>query len=159
MEKVLVYADGACHPNPGVGGLGIVIIYEDGRRDECSQGFYNSTNNRMELLGVIKALQLLKLKENIKIEVFSDSKYVVDSINKKWLDRWEKNNWKFKLNGKKEVKNKDLWKFLFKLKDKHPTTFTWVKGHAENINNNRCDILASKAIKSNKLYEDIGYII
>ncbi len=152
MKIVDIYTDGACSGNPGQGGYGIVMMY-NGARKEVNKGFVMTTNNRMELLAVIDALSLLK--EPCKVRLYSDSKYVVSAIKEGWLIGWIAKNWK---NSKKEpVKNIDLWKELIPLIEKHEVEFIWVKGHADNVENERCDELAREAIKNNQLIVDKGF--
>ncbi len=152
MKIVDIYTDGACSGNPGEGGYGIVMLY-NGARKESNKGFKLTTNNRMELLAVIDALNLLK--EPCKVNLYSDSKYVVQAITDGWLVGWVQKNWK---NSKKEpVKNIDLWKQLLPLLNKHEIEFIWVKGHADNIENERCDELAREAIKNLVLNVDEGF--
>ncbi len=152
MKIVDIYTDGACSGNPGQGGYGIVMMY-NGARKEVNKGFVMTTNNRMELLAVIDALSLLK--EPCKVRLYSDSKYVVSAIKEGWLIGWIAKNWK---NSKKEpVKNIDLWKELIPLIEKHEVEFIWVKGHADNVENERCDELAREAIKNNTLIVDKGF--
>lgn len=146
--SVLLYTDGACSGNPGPGGYGLVLIFGELRK-EASQGFRMTTNNRMELLAVIIGLESLK-KVNSVVTVYSDSSYVVNAVNKKWLFAWEKNNYKKRLNP-------DLWKRFLIVYRKHVVVFKWVKGHAGNIENERCDELAVKAISLNNLSVDIEY--
>ena len=136
MKKVSIYTDGACSGNPGPGGWGAVLIYGEKKR-ELSGGAPQTTNNRMELTGVIEALTTLT--EPCDVTLYSDSKYVTDAINKRWLDSWVAKNWKKKDGA---VKNPDLWQQLLPLLEKHRVAFVWVKGHAENEYNNRCDELA-----------------
>lgn len=143
-----IYTDGAASGNPGPGGYGIVMKYKN-QRKELSQGYRLTTNNRMELLGVIVALEALK-KENSEVRVYSDSKYVVDAINLGWVHGWVK-------KGFKDKANPDLWKRLLLSYQKHKITFVWVKGHASHTENNRCDELAVAASKSNYLLIDEGY--
>lgn len=143
-----IYTDGACSGNPGPGGYGIVMKYKD-QRKEMSQGFRLTTNNRMELLSIIVALETLK-KENSDVVVYSDSKYVVDSINLGWVHGWVKKNFKDKANA-------DLWKRFLEISPRHQIRFVWVKGHASNRENNRCDELAVAASKSRHLIVDEGY--
>ncbi len=157
--NVDIYTDGACANNPGRGGYGIVMMYKDKNnlmhQKEFSKGYKLTTNNRMELTAVIDALNLLKKPCNIKL--YSDSKYVVDAINQKWLEGWQNKNWK--LNTKNPVKNIDLWKkYLIASKD-HKIEFIWVKGHASNKYNELCDKLAVKARESNSLSDDEGFEI
>lgn len=136
MKQVSIYTDGACSGNPGPGGWGAILIYKENRR-ELSGGEVETTNNRMELTGVITALQTLK--EPCEVTLYTDSQYIVNAINKKWLAGWKAKNWKRK-DG--ELKNIDLWQELDRLLSVHSVTFNWVKGHAENELNNRCDALA-----------------
>ncbi len=135
MKKIIIYTDGAAKGNPGKGGYGIVMKY-GAYRKEFSEGFRKTTNNRMELLAVIVALE--NIKKKCPVEIYSDSKYVVDSINKRWLFGWVKKNFKGK-------KNKDLWQRYLKIHYKLDIKYIWVKGHANNIENERCDELAVAA--------------
>ena len=161
MDKpiVKIYTDGACANNPGKGGYGIVLMYQknDGSlvRKNLSRGFEMTTNNRMELLAVIDALNVLK--KPCKIELYSDSKYVVDAINQKWLEGWVSKNWK--LNTKNPVKNIDLWKKLIDAMKPHSIEFIWVKGHASNEFNNLCDKLAVEARSASCLEIDEGFSV
>lgn len=136
MKQVTIYTDGACSGNPGPGGWGALLLYKDTVR-ELSGGEEHTTNNRMELLGAISALSALK--EPCEIELYTDSQYIANAINKGWLSGWKAKNWKRK-DG--ELKNIDLWQELDKLLNTHTVTFHWVKGHADNKFNNRCDELA-----------------
>ena len=136
MKEVIIYTDGACSGNPGPGGWGAILRYKDKFR-EMSGGEAQTTNNRMELLGAISALSALK--EPCRVELYTDSKYLSDAINKGWLKGWKAKGWKRK-DG--ELKNPDLWQELDRLLSLHTVTFNWVKGHAENEYNNRCDELA-----------------
>ena len=142
MKEIKIYTDGACSKNPGPGGWGAVLIYKSHRK-EISGADAQTTNNRMELTAVIKALECLK--EKCKIELFTDSKYVCDSIKKGWAESWRNNNWK--KSDKKPAINADLWEILLNLISKHDITFNWVKGHAGNIENERCDGRATSEIK------------
>jgi len=153
MKSVAIYADGGADPNPGVGGFGLVLIYGEHRK-EVAKGFRYTTNNRMELLGVITGLEMLK--ERCQVAVFSDSKYIVDSVNNGALQRWSENDWKLSLT--KSAKNKDLWKRLLSFLDKHEVTFHWVKGHSGQEENEKCDRLAMMARQSKELFEDEGYV-
>ncbi len=144
---IKIYTDGSSRGNPGPGGYGIVLLYKD-RRKELSQGYKLTTNNRMELLAVIKALEALK-KNSIDITIYSDSKYVVESVEKGWIWNWEKVNFKKK-------QNQDLWKKFIPLYKKFKIKFEWVKGHSGNIENDRCDTLANEA-QERKLLTDKGY--
>lgn len=141
MEEVIIYTDGACSGNPGPGGWGSILMYKD-KIKEISGGMKDTTNNVMELTAVIEALKLLKFNCNVKL--YSDSAYVVNAFNQKWVYGWMKNGWK---NSNKEpVKNKELWEELYSLTKIHNVEFIKVKGHADNKYNNRCDELARKAI-------------
>ncbi len=142
MEEVTIYTDGACSGNPGPGGWGALLMYK-GTKKEISGGKENTTNNVMELTAVIEGLKLLKYP--CKVKLYSDSAYVVNGFNQKWIYGWIKNGWK---NSSKEpVKNKELWQELYDLTKVHEVEFIKVKGHADNEFNNRCDELARKAIK------------
>ncbi len=149
MKELDIYTDGACSGNPGKGGYGAVLLYK-GARKELSQGYKNTTNNRMEMLAVIKALEALKVP--CKVTLYSDSKYVVDSIIKGWVYGWKKKNWI--KSDKKKALNVDLWERMLELLKIHNVTFVWVKGHADNVENERCDELARGAIASGNLIED-----
>lgn len=145
MKKVNIYTDGACSGNPGAGGWGAILIYGSLKK-EISGGEGKTTNNRMELMAVISALEILK--EPCEVTVFSDSQYVVNGMEKGWASSWRKNNW-IKSN-KEPALNPDLWERLLNLCDKHEVAFTWVKGHAQNEFNNRCDQLAVAAAEKFK---------
>jgi len=148
LPKIELYTDGGADPNPGVGGLGVVLKYKEHRK-EIFRGYELTTNNRMEILAVIVGLEELKKKS--KVEVYSDSKYVVDSVNLEWIFKWKNNNW-FKHKGKAE--NIDLWERLIILLDKHNVKFNWVKGHNGHLENERCDELATLGTKlPNKLVD------
>ena len=142
MENVTIYTDGACSGNPGPGGWGAVLIYK-GYKKEIWGSEQNTTNNIMELTAVVEALK--KLKYECRVELYSDSAYVVNAFDKGWIYNWVKNDWK--TSDKKPVKNKELWEELYALTKKHDVTFIKVKGHADNMYNNRCDELATSAIK------------
>lgn len=137
MKHIVIYTDGACSGNPGPGGWGAILSYNNNRK-ELSGGEKQTTNNRMELTGVISALQALK--EPCEVDLYTDSKYVVDSIEKGWAVSWRSKGWK--KADKKPALNSDLWEILLNLLDIHQVKFHWVKGHAENPDNNRCDELA-----------------
>ena len=137
MKTVIIYTDGACSGNPGPGGWGAILRYKDTEK-ELSGGAADTTNNRMELTAVIKALALLK--EPCVVELYSDSKYVIDALSKGWVYGWQKKGW-IKAD-KKPVLNVDLWQQLLPLLARHDVRLHWVKGHAENEKNNRCDQLA-----------------
>ena len=142
MEEITIYTDGACSGNPGPGGWGAILMYKDNKK-EISGGKKDTTNNVMELTAVIEALKLLKYP--CKVNLYSDSAYVVNAFVQKWIFGWQKNNWK--TADKKDVKNKELWQELVRLTKIHDVTFIKVKGHADNEYNNRCDELARTAIK------------
>lgn len=156
--EIEIYTDGACSGNPGLGGFGIVLIYKDNNgtvhQKEYAKGYKLTTNNRMELSAVICALELLK--KPCKIKLYSDSKYVTDAINQKWLEGWISKNWK--LNTKNPVKNIDLWKKYLEISKPHEIEFIWVKGHASNKFNEICDKLAVKARNEENLEEDFGFV-
>lgn len=137
MEEITIYTDGACSGNPGPGGWGAILMMGDVRK-EISGGSENTTNNIMELSAVIEALKLLK--RPCKVNVFSDSAYVVNAFNQKWIYGWIKKNWR--TAGGDYVKNKELWQELYSLTKVHDVTFNKVKGHADNEFNNRCDEMA-----------------
>ena len=146
--RVVVYTDGAAKGNPGKGGYGIVLL--SGKlRKELSKGFRLTTNNRMELLAVIVSLEALKKKPESVI-IYSDSKYVVDAVEKKWVFGWEKTNFNKK-------KNPDLWIRFLKIYRQHNVAFKWVKGHSDNEENNRCDFLAVEASEGASLEVDVWY--
>ena len=151
-STVVMYTDGACSGNPGPGGYGTILISGKNRK-ELSAGFRKTTNNRMELLAVIVGLQALK--RSCKVELFSDSKYVVDAINKGWARRWKANNWK--RNKKEKALNIDLWKQLLPLLEEHEVKLTWVKGHSTDKENNRADRLAVEASRKPNLPADQGF--
>ncbi len=137
MKTVTIYTDGACSGNPGPGGWGAILLY--GRhKKELSGGEGQTTNNRMELLGVIAALE--QLKEPCLVELYSDSKYVIDALEKGWAKSWQAKGWR--KADKKPALNPDLWERLLELCDTHTVRCHWVKGHAENEYNNRCDEMA-----------------
>lgn len=136
MKQITIYTDGACSGNPGPGGWGAILLYKDTIR-ELSGGETQTTNNRMELMGAISALSALK--EACEVDLYTDSQYIANAINKGWLQGWKAKNWKRK-DG--ELKNVDLWQEIDKLLSLHTVTFHWVKGHADNKYNNRCDELA-----------------
>jgi ribonuclease HI len=148
MAVITIYTDGAAKGNPGNGGYGAVMM-SGKHKKELSEGFRLTTNNRMELLSVIVALETIKT-ENAQVEIFSDSKYVVDSVEKKWVFGWQKKGFK----GKKNI---DLWQRFLKVYPKHQVKFNWVKGHAGNLYNERCDELAVQAAEGQNLLVDEGY--
>lgn len=147
MKSVDIYTDGACSGNPGPGGWAAILIY-NGRRKEISGNDLHTTNNKMELLAVIQALSALK--EPCQVTLYTDSQYICNAINLKWLQRWSYSGWK-KADGK-PVKNISLWRSLMELMDIHSVTFTWVKGHSGNTYNEQCDQLAvSESVKAQAL--------
>ncbi|MGN7824513.1 ribonuclease HI [Chitinophaga varians] len=148
MAELQIYTDGASRGNPGPGGYGVVLLWGSVRK-ELSQGYRKTTNNRMELLAVITALEALK-KEGLEMTIFTDSKYVVDSIEKGWIWGWVK-------TGFKDKKNKDLWMRFIPLYRRHKVKMQWVKGHASNPLNNRCDELATQAADSGNWLIDQGF--
>ena len=143
MEKVILYTDGACSGNPGPGGWGAILMYKENKK-ELSGGKKDTTNNIMEITAVLEGLKALK--NDCEVEVYSDSAYVVNAFNAKWIDNWKKNGWKN--SQKEEVKNKELWQELDALVQRYKVKFNKVKGHSTNEYNNRCDELARNAIKS-----------
>ncbi len=147
MSKPLVhiYTDGACSPNPGIGGWAAVLIspQHDNYRKELSDAEEQSTNNRMELTAVIRGLESLKFPCEVKLH--TDSKYIQQAFTKKWIETWKKNGWMTK--NRKPVLNQDLWKALSFLTETHDVEWIWVKGHSSNEENNRCDELAVQARK------------
>ena len=143
MKDIEMYTDGACSGNPGPGGWGVVLLYKEHKK-ELSGAEDNTTNNRMELLAIIKGFEALKEKCNIKL--YSDSSYALNPLIQGWLTQWQMNNWRSL--SKSPVKNVDLWEKLIDLMQGHNIEFIWVKGHAENKYNNRCDQLARKAIET-----------
>lgn len=148
-HPLIIYTDGASRGNPGPGGYGVVMIWGNTQK-ELSAGYRLTTNNRMELMAVVAALQSLTRK-NIPLTIYTDSQYIVNSIEKKWLDGWIKTDFK---GGKK---NKDLWIRYYQLAKNYTIRLRWVKGHAENPFNNRCDELATSAADGKNLSIDDGY--
>ena len=147
---ITIYTDGASRGNPGPGGFGTVLLCGQYRK-EISQGFRLTTNNRMELLAVIVGLEALK-KPGMNVTIYSDSKYVVDSVEKKWIIGWLK-------KGFKDKKNKDLWLRFLNIYKQHTVRFVWIKGHNETPENERCDRLAvAAALDTQNLLDDTGYI-
>ena len=151
-NRIIIYTDGACTGNPGKGGYGAVIIDGD-RREELSGGYKLTTNNRMEMMGAIAALE--SLKSNSKVKLHSDSKYIVDAVVKGWAKKWQANGWR--RNKKEMAKNPDLWQELLDLCKIHDVEFVWVKGHAGIPENERCDRLAVAAAHQSNLQTDEGY--
>ncbi|MCR5278263.1 MAG: ribonuclease HI [Lachnospiraceae bacterium] len=145
MQQVTLYSDGSSRGNPGPGGYGTILQYKDSKGElhelELTEGFPETTNNRMELMGVIAGLEALN--KPCAVTVITDSQYVVKAFNENWIDGWLRTNWK-----KGTVKNIDLWERLLKAKEPHTVTFEWVKGHAGHPENERCDKLATKSADS-----------
>jgi ribonuclease HI len=148
-EEIVIYTDGAARGNPGPGGLGVVMMFGDHRK-ELSEGYRITTNNRMELLAVIRGLEALK-RHDLKIKIYTDSKYVSEAVNQGWVFNWEAKRFKKK-------KNTDLWQRFLELYRKFDITLIWVKGHANNKENERCDRLAVEASHGGQLLEDSGYV-
>ena len=142
MKKVIIYTDGACSGNPGPGGWGAILMYNETSK-EISGANKDTTNNIMEITAVLEALKLLK--EECEVKIYSDSAYVVNAFNQGWIYNWKKNNWK--TASKEPVKNQELWEELYSLVQKHKVEFIKLKGHSDNEYNNRCDFLATSAIK------------
>ncbi len=150
--RVVIHTDGGADPNPGPGGYGVVLRYKEHKR-ELSGGFLSTTNNRMELLACIEGLRALKHK--CEVVLYSDSKYIVDSVMRGWAIRWKANGWK---KGKKrKAKNVDLWEQLLELCEQHSVEFKWVRGHNGIPDNERCDQLAAEAARRRDLSADVAY--
>ncbi|MBS1615294.1 MAG: ribonuclease HI [Bacteroidetes bacterium] len=149
MSQLIIYTDGAARGNPGPGGYGAILMWGQ-KHKELSGGFKHTTNNRMELMAVIESLRALT-REDLAITIYSDSSYVVHAVEKGWLKNWLLSNFKGK-------KNADLWRLYAELASKHRIRFVWVKGHADNPYNNRCDQLATTAADQPNLPEDFGFI-
>lgn len=153
IPEVDLYSDGGAEPNPGKGGYGIIMSYK-GIKREFSQGFRLTTNNRMELMGVINGLERLKTKSIVN--VYSDSRYVVDGITKGWAEKWKSNNW-YRTKTEKAI-NCDLWeKLLTLISNQQDVKFNWIRGHFGHPENERCDELANLALNSESLIDDTGY--
>lgn len=152
LKQVVIYTDGACLGNPGPGGYGAVLLY-GGQRKELAGGFRLTTNNRMELMAAIVALRALKTKCSVKLH--SDSQYVVQAIRQGWAARWQAQGWM--RNKKEKAINPDLWAQLLELCREHEVEFIWVRGHAGNRENERCDELAVAAAQQAHLPADAGY--
>ena len=152
MKRVTLYTDGACSGNPGRGGYG-AVMQSGPHRNKLSGGFRHTTNNRMELLAVIKGLEVLK--RPCEVTVYSDSRYIVDAVNKGWAERWKANGWR--RNKKEKAVNPDMWARLLDLLKTHNVEFRWVKGHAGNPGNERADALAVAASRGEDLAVDEGY--
>ena len=152
LKAVTIYTDGACSGNPGRGGYGVVLIYGD-QRKELAGGFRLTTNNRMEIIAALTGLQILK--QRCAVKLYTDSRYVVDSITKGWAKRWRAKDWKMPGGGVRP--NADLWLRLLAECARHDVQFLWVRGHASNRENNRCDELAVQAARGGDLPVDSGY--
>lgn len=152
IPKIELYSDGGAEPNPGKGGYGCILCW-NGQKKEFFQGFKMTTNNRMELMGVIKGLEQLKTKS--EVQVYSDSKYVIDGIELGWARKWKANNW-YRNKHEKAI-NADLWDRLLTLIDFHQVRFNWIRGHNGHPENERCDLLATQALNLDNLEEDHGY--
>lgn len=153
IPEINLYSDGGAEPNPGKGGFGVIMSYK-GIKREFSQGYELTTNNRMELMGVIFGLEKLKTKSIVN--VFTDSRYVIDGIEKGWAEKWRSKNW-YRTRTDKAV-NHDLWdRLLTLISTQQKVTFNWVKGHAGHLENERCDELAFAALNGNNLLADTGY--
>lgn len=147
---ITIFTDGACSGNPGPGGYGVILRDEQGNERELSEGFRKTTNNRMELRGVIEGLEALKMPCDVKI--YCDSQYVVKAIEERWLTNWIKRGWK--KADKSPVMNVDLWKRLMPMLEKHKVKFIWTRGHSGHPENERCDVLAVAASRSSDLKDD-----
>lgn len=152
MKRVVIHTDGACKGNPGPGAYGAVLVCGKHRK-EISAGYRLTTNNRMELRAAIAALGLLS--EPCEVDLHSDSKYLVQAINEKWLDGWQRRGWV--TSDKKPVKNQDLWREIIMVMKGHKIRWCWVKGHAGHKENERCDDLANLAVAGKNLHEDDGF--
>ena len=153
---IIIYTDGACLGNPGRGGYAAVML--SGKlRKELSQGFKLTTNNRMEIMAVVEALKAVKKHKKYNITVFSDSRLIVDGVNKFWLNSWIKNGWK--KSNKKPVLNQDLWKMLAEELSQHNVELRWVEAHVGIKENERCDELGKDAAMGDDLLDDVGYMI
>ena len=145
MKEVQIYTDGACSGNPGPGGYGTILVYGTVEK-ELSQGFAQTTNNRMELLAAIVGLEALR--ERCRVTLYSDSKYLIDAVTLGWAKKWQANGWR--RSGREQAANPDLWERLLTLCDAHDITWVWVKGHAGHAYNERCDRLAVAATQAAK---------
>ena len=148
MSLVTIYTDGSSRGNPGPGGYGTILI-SGNHRKELSQGYRLTTNNRMELMSVIAGLEALK-KKGLEVEIYSDSKYIVDAVEKKWINKWVT----IRFN---KIKNKDLWLRFLKVYNEHKVKFNWIKGHNNHPFNERCDEMAVEAALGRNLIHDTGY--
>lgn len=152
MKRVTVHTDGGCKGNPGPGGYGVVLVC-GAHRKELAQGYKMTTNNRMELRAAIAALELLN--EPCEVTLYSDSRYLIDAVTKKWIEGWKKKGWKTSTG--QPVKNQDLWLKIVSASSKHKMDWRWVRGHAGNLENERCDELANIAVAGRNLVEDVGF--
>jgi len=152
LKEVTIYTDGACSGNPGPGGYGVVLIYGPHRK-ELSAGYQLTTNNRMELMAAIMGLEALKFP--CAVNLYTDSRYLVDAMCKGWAKKWQQNGWK--RNPKESAKNPDLWERLLAVSEQHQVQFLWVKGHAGDEENECCDRLAVNASQQPDLLLDLGY--
>jgi ribonuclease HI len=148
-DEIVIYTDGAARGNPGPGGLGVVMRY-GAHRKEIAEGYRLTTNNRMELLAVIRALESLK-RGDLKVKIYTDSRYVSEAVNRGWIFQWESRRFRKK-------KNADLWQRFLELYRRYPVNISWVKGHATIEENERCDRLAVEASSGSELKEDTGYV-
>jgi ribonuclease HI len=151
-KEIIIYTDGACEPNPGAGGYGAVLLFED-KRKEISGGFRLTTNNRMEIFAAIKGLELLK--QPGKVTLYSDSQYLVNAMTEGWVEKWRRRNW-WRTNKERAI-NVDLWESLSELCETHEVKFVWVKGHNGNPENERCDKLSYAALLQKDLPPDELY--
>ncbi len=151
-KKVTIFTDGACLGNPGPGGYGVVLLFNQHRK-ELSGGFRLTTNNRMEIMGAIAGLEALKIP--CEVTLYTDSQYLVNAMTKGWVEKWRANGWR--RNKREAALNTDLWERLLRLCRHHPVEFVWVRGHAANVENERCDQLAREAAQGQDLPDDQGY--
>lgn len=152
FNKVNIYTDGSCYKNPGKGGFGVLLEYEDHEK-EISGGFKLTTNNRMEIMAAIIGLEALI--NTCKVILWSDSQYLVRAMNESWVKRWKNRNWT--KSDRKNPANIDLWERLLKLCGYHDVEFRWIRGHKGNIGNNRCNAIARSAARGKNLQDDYGY--
>jgi ribonuclease HI len=152
LPPVTIYSDGACLGNPGPGGYGTILVFGENRK-ELSAGFRRTTNNRMEMLGAIAGLEALT--RPCRVQMWSDSQYVVHALSKGWLDGWQKKGWR--TASKEPVKNRDLWERLLRALGEHEVTWHWVRGHSGHPENERCDELAVAAANGIDLADDAGF--
>ena len=153
MKQVQIFTDGSCLGNPGPGGWAAILRYNQSEK-EMGGGVALTTNNRMELLAAIEAL--LALKQPCKVDLYTDSRYLVDAVEKKWLNSWQNNGWRN--SAKKPVKNRDMWEMLLPLLNKHQIKWHWVRGHVGHPENERCDVIAKNQASQSGLPPDQGFI-